>query len=82
MKRLRTIVLVALLGLGACKEFLPTLDDPEMADLNARLSKCRAEARAFVQTSAEPHAKETGQAAYMKYEDCKRREHIEGVDAK
>lgn len=81
MKDLRVYVFCLAL-LGGCKELLPTFDDPELADFNARLSKCRAEARAFAQTSAEPHSKETGQAAYMKYEDCKRREHIEGVDAR
>jgi hypothetical protein len=55
----------------ACKEFLP--DPVEMDDLNADLATCRKEARAAKDAGASP------ESAYMRYEDCKRREGVEGV---
>jgi hypothetical protein len=58
---------------SGCREFIPAADDPDLAHLNAVLSKCRDEARKA------KAAGRTSASAYMVYEDCKRREHVEGV---
>ena len=70
------ILLAVLYGIAllhGCHEFLPAADDPDLAHLNAVLAKCRAEARAKKAGGAD------SASAYMVYEDCKRREHVEGV---
>ncbi len=52
---------------------MPAVTDPEFTTLSKKLSLCRQEAR---------DARDAGAASpYMKYEDCKRREHVEGVGA-
>lgn len=55
---------------------LPAADDPEMQQLSASLAKCRAEGREAKAKGAAPNA------AFSVYEECKRREHIEGPGAK
>jgi len=67
----------AMLLLCACGAALPAIDDPELQDVAAKLAKCRGEARAFVQTSAEPQSRETALAAYSVYNDCKKREGLQ-----
>lgn len=49
----------------ACASVLPTLDDPELADVAKKLSDCRTEARASVQTG------DTNEQAYAVYQQCK-----------
>lgn len=74
--RLRALTVAALIAVAACQEFLPTAAEAD--DLNARLAICRKEAR----DAAKGDGGIGPDRAYMRYEDCKRREHIEGVDAR
>jgi hypothetical protein len=66
----------AMLLLCACGAALPAVDDPELINLAAKLSKCRTEARAYAQTSADPQSRETALAAYDVYQKCKEREGV------
>jgi len=61
----------AMLLLVACGAALPAADDPELLDVAAKLAKCRADARAYAQTSADPQSQETALLAYDVYEKCK-----------
>lgn len=82
MKRL---FLAALLGLalpfaiGACADTLSAIDDPELATTAAKLAKCRGEARAALQASADPKSKQAAEAAFYVYESCKIREGVSGA---
>lgn len=68
------VLLTARFSCG-CGTLLSPADDAEFDALSTRLALCRKEAR---------DAKDAGSSsasARMKYEDCKRREHIEGEGA-
>jgi hypothetical protein len=68
---------------SGCGEFLPSAKEAD--DLNTRLGVCRKEARDYqaaqVEAGSEAGAQEIANTAYMKYQDCKFRTHVEGPSA-
>lgn len=69
------MILAALcVGCGGVLENIDDATDPKVAKA---LRACRAEARAYAQTSANPQSKETAQAAYLVYTRCKLRNGLE-----
>lgn len=70
-----TLALVASVALAGCGAAgLAQLDDPEFADIAAKLSKCRAEGRAALKASPDPDSQAAKDAAFGAYESCKKRE--------